>query len=101
MYILALKGKENQGAYSVDRQGLKTLYLFVDKDHGVASAARARIAHALRLALLLHGSHELSGVLELGVHRAVEVHVLRDVRVGDELFTVSDADSDGVGEEVI
>ena len=38
MYILALKGKENQGAYSVDRQGLKTLYLFVDKDDAIRYA---------------------------------------------------------------
>ena len=38
MYILALKGKENQGAYSVDRQGLKTLYLWVDKDDAIRYA---------------------------------------------------------------
>ena len=38
MYILALKGKENQGAYSVERNGLKTLYLFVDKDDAIRYA---------------------------------------------------------------
>ena len=38
MYILALKGKENQGAYSVQRNGLKTLYLFVDKDDAIRYA---------------------------------------------------------------
>ena len=38
MYILALKGKENQGAYSVEREGLKTLYLFVDKDDAIRYA---------------------------------------------------------------
>ena len=38
MYILALKGKENQGAYSVERSGLKTLYLFVDKDDAIRYA---------------------------------------------------------------
>ena len=38
MYILALKGMEKQGAYSVDREGLKTLYLFVDKDDAIRYA---------------------------------------------------------------
>ena len=38
MYIIALKGKENQGAYSVEREGLKTLYLFVDKDDAIRYA---------------------------------------------------------------
>ena len=38
MYILALKGKEKQGAYSVDKEGLKTLYLFVDKDDAIRYA---------------------------------------------------------------
>ena len=38
MYILALKGMEKQGAYSVDREGLKTLYLSVDKDDAIRYA---------------------------------------------------------------
>ena len=33
MYILTLKGRETDGAYSViDEQGEKVLYLFVDED---------------------------------------------------------------------
>lgn len=33
MYILTLKGRESDGAYSViDEQGEKVLYLFVDED---------------------------------------------------------------------
>ena len=35
MYILALKGKEDMGAYSIDKDGKKTLYLFVDKDDAI------------------------------------------------------------------
>ena len=35
MYILALKGQEDLGAYSVERDGKKTLYLFVDKDDAI------------------------------------------------------------------
>ena len=38
MYILALKGKEQEGAYSVEKDGLKTLYLFVDKDDAIRYA---------------------------------------------------------------
>lgn len=38
MYILALKGKENMGAYSVDKDGKKTLYLWVDKDDAIRYA---------------------------------------------------------------
>ena len=38
MYILALEGKEEQGAYSVQKDGLKTLYLFVDKDDAIRYA---------------------------------------------------------------
>lgn len=33
MFVLALKGKETEGAYSVENEfGEKCLYLFVDKD---------------------------------------------------------------------
>ena len=38
MYILALKGKEEAGAYSIDKDGKKTLYLFVDKDDAIRYA---------------------------------------------------------------
>ena len=38
MYILALEGKEELGAYSTDRDGKKTLYLFVDKDDAIRYA---------------------------------------------------------------
>ena len=38
MYILALKGKENMGAYSTEKDGKKTLYLFVDKDDAIRYA---------------------------------------------------------------
>ena len=38
MYILALKGKEDMGAYSIDKDGKKTLYLFVDKDDAIRYA---------------------------------------------------------------
>ena len=38
MYILALKGQEDLGAYSVERDGKKTLYLFVDKDDAIRYA---------------------------------------------------------------
>ena len=38
MYILALKGKEEAGAYSIDKDGNKTLYLFVDKDAAIRYA---------------------------------------------------------------
>ena len=39
MFVLALKGKEDEGAYSVeDAAGEKTLYLFVDKDDAVRYA---------------------------------------------------------------
>ena len=38
MYIIALKGREKEGAYSVEREGLKTLYLFLDKDDAIRYA---------------------------------------------------------------
>ena len=38
MYILALKGKEEAGAYSIDKDGKRTLYLFVDKDDAIRYA---------------------------------------------------------------
>ena len=38
MYILALEGKEELGAYSTDKDGKKTLYLFVDKDDAIRYA---------------------------------------------------------------
>ena len=39
MFVLALKGKEDEGAYSVeDAMGEKTLYLFVDKDDAIRYA---------------------------------------------------------------
>ena len=39
MFVLALKGKEDQGAYSVeDEFGDKTLYMFVDKDDAMRYA---------------------------------------------------------------
>ena len=38
MYILALKGQEDLGAYSVERDCKKTLYLFVDKDDAIRYA---------------------------------------------------------------
>ena len=39
MFVLALKGKEDEGAYSVeDAAGEKTLYLFVDKDDAIRYA---------------------------------------------------------------
>ena len=38
MFILALKGKENMGAYSTEKDGKKTLYLFVDKDDAIRYA---------------------------------------------------------------
>ena len=38
MYIIALKGREKEGAYSVEREGLKTLYLFRDKDDAIRYA---------------------------------------------------------------
>lgn len=44
MYILTLKGRETDGAYSViDEQGEKVLYLFVDEDD------------ATRFAIMLEG----------------------------------------------
>ena len=38
MYILSIKGKEDQGAYSIEIEGKKTLYLFVDKDDAIRYA---------------------------------------------------------------
>ena len=38
MYILSIKGKEDQGAYSIEKDGKKTLYLFVDKDDAIRYA---------------------------------------------------------------
>ena len=38
MYVLALKGKEDEGAYSVEDEFGKTLYLFVDKDDAMRYA---------------------------------------------------------------
>ena len=38
MYILALEGKEELGAYSTERDGKKTLYLFVYKDDEIRYA---------------------------------------------------------------
>ena len=38
MFVLTLKGKEDEGAYSVEDETGKTLYLFVDKDDAIRYA---------------------------------------------------------------
>ena len=39
MHILAIKGKENEGAYAVnDTQGKKLVYMFLDKDDAIRYA---------------------------------------------------------------
>jgi len=38
VFVLALKGKEDEGAYSVEDETGKTLYLFVDKDDAMRYA---------------------------------------------------------------
>ena len=38
MFVLTLKGKEDEGAYSVEDETGKTLYLFVDKEDAIRYA---------------------------------------------------------------
>ena len=39
MHILAIKGKENEGAYAIDgEQGKRLVYMFLDKDDAIRYA---------------------------------------------------------------
>ena len=38
MYILAVSGKENEGAYAVDENNKRKVYMFLDKDDAVRYA---------------------------------------------------------------
>tara|TARA_B100000614_G_scaffold216773_1_gene201733 strand:- start:92 stop:355 length:264 start_codon:yes stop_codon:yes gene_type:complete len=38
MYILAIKGQEFEGAYAVDENGKRKVYMFLDKDDAVRYA---------------------------------------------------------------
>ena len=39
MYILAVTGKESEGAYAVDENDKRKVYMFLDKDDAVRSVS--------------------------------------------------------------
>ncbi len=67
MFVLALKGKEDEGAYSVEEETGKTLYLFVDKDD------------AMRYAGLLEADdYPLMSVVEVSEREAIGACIERN-----------------------
>ena len=67
MFVLALKGKEDEGAYSVEDETGKTLYLFVDKDD------------AMRYAGLLEADdYPLMSVVEVSEREAIGACIERN-----------------------
>tara|TARA_B100000902_G_scaffold399745_1_gene472251 strand:- start:4073 stop:4327 length:255 start_codon:yes stop_codon:yes gene_type:complete len=67
VFVLALKGKEDEGAYSVEEETGKTLYLFVDKDD------------AMRYAGLLEADdYPLMSVVEVSEREAIGACIERN-----------------------